>query len=241
MKTLKNKTRWMGAAFVALCVPLAWAAEFEVGRAKVELAGEGWRAIDMADGGKPYNGGVRDSIPAETKVFVKEGANKQVQTVVVIRSSTAGRVNGGLVYSHTCKGNEEMYAEGNAGAHTNNYDCTRVWPLYRVDKWVDDFVPTLRDKLTQTQLTLPNAVQPVISHFANSNGSFAEARVFVSAGFAGSDGAAPSEIPKDIKPAAVLWAQSLAKAVRGSVGSFSGRLTVPPIQYNNADTKTVSN
>jgi hypothetical protein len=234
------KTQWILAALL-LSTQAVMAAEFEVGRAKVEIPGEGWRTIDMADGGKPYSGGVRDSIPSETKVFIKEDANKRVQTIAVLRASQAGIVNGGLVYSHDCKGTADTYAEGNSGAHTNNYNCTRVWGYYNAGESVEVFVPGLAAKLKDNQLQLPKGSATIISHFANANGSFAEARVLVGLGFVGLEGPAPTEIPKDISPASVVWAQALAKAVRASVGSMSGRLTVPPIQYKDGSVKTASN
>ena len=210
------------------------AAEFEVGRAKVVLAGDGWQVLDMADGGKPYNGGVQAKIQSETKVFLKLGADKTVQTVVLIRASQAGMANGWMVYSHDCKGNDQMYAVGNTGARTNNYDCLSVWGLYRTSEWVDDLFPELNNKLKAQQLQLPKAVQPISMHFANANGSFAEARVLLAPGFTGVATQAAADfgtLPKGVLPSAVGWGQELAKAVRGSVSSLSGRLEVPAIEY----------
>ncbi len=243
----KNVLKACIAAALACASILSLAAEFEVGRAKVELPGEGWQVLDMTDGGKPYSGGVQAKIPSETKVFVKLGAEQTVQTVVLIRASQAGIANGWMAYSHECKSSDQVYAQGNAGAQTNNYDCLSVWGLYRTGNWLDDFFPELNNKLKAKQWRLPGALQIMRSHFANANGSFAEARLLLAPGFVGTSAQPASdlgELPEGVTPSAVVWGQELAKAVRGSVSSLSGRLTVPTIDYTadgKSPTKTASN
>lgn len=211
---------------------VALAADFTVGRAKVTLPGQDWRAIPVADAGEDYSGDVSGNIKSQTVAFLKETLGKPLLALVVVRGNAGGITRGAMSYSPSCKSGEHWVATGNAGFNRSFAEC---WQVARQAHSAADIfralAPKAAEALAGDKALLPQSFQPVLSSYANSNGTFLDVRVFLGPGFVGT--AALSVAPPANRTVEVLvdWGKDLAAAVRGSVNSMSGELVFPAFSF----------
>jgi hypothetical protein len=125
--------------------------------------------------------------------------------------------------------NTEYLVDATSGSYTR-LDCLRVWRSMNPKEWLKKSAQATYAEL-EKQGIKPSARGYQLRHqVGTSNGTF----VFASAIVAYEALAAIPDAAKGAKYAGmpgVAYGHLLAEAVRASVGSMSGELVVPPIDY----------
>jgi hypothetical protein len=228
----------ISAAFLAL--PPAVAQELArvdgvqtVGRAKVVLPEGGqWVLLDAKSADSAYGGSQSGSIPAEYKAWALLTPGKELRAVVVMRSSQPwGFVNGTMQWGANCKADPMWYVVDQSG-HTG-MDCLIV--RGRVGFGAQSPAPfgDIAAKLAAAGVSLPGQLLAIQHNVGNDKGSFIEARVLTSVKFRGAAGeAAPAGSLNTIQAPTARWADLLAQAARGSMGSLSGEYKLPAMNFS---------
>lgn len=216
-----------------LGVMAAQAGGFSVGRVDVELAGEGWKEISLPDRSQAYGGEKEGALSIQGKLYLRESAGREGQTLVLVSANSGGMGGGSagyMTYSPVCHSDEQTYREGNEGFGQRFAQCLMVLPRYSSESVFKALAPELLLLRASGELSYQPGVYTVWSRHAISTGSFVDVMVFVSAPI-NADSAVTDTLPKGVPPAHVVWGRQLRDAVKSSVYSLSGRLVVPPIRF----------
>jgi hypothetical protein len=204
-----------------------------VGRAKVVLPPGGqWVLLDTKSADSPYGGSHSGAIPADYKVWALLTPAKELRAVLVIRASAPwGYAAGTMQWAPNCKADPKWYVVDQSG-HTG-LDCLIV--RGRVGLGAQSPAPfgDIAAKLVAAGITLPGQLLAIQHNLGNDKGSFIEARVLTSVKFRGAPGeAAPAGPLNTIHASTARWADLLAQAARGSLGSMSGEYKLPDMNFS---------
>lgn len=209
------------------------AADISVGRADITLPGEKWRVYTVPDEVSPFGGERSGQIKSERKVFVKESVSGAVAAIVAVSGSSGGLgVAGSLRYSPKCSSYEGWYLQGNEGFNRPFAECWGVLESkYSAISVMENWVPELTTLLNKENLRLPNGGYALFSNYRNANGTFLMVKMLIAPGFSMPDAKAVEAIPNGVDVNSVQYGHQLSNAVRASVTSWSGRLTLPVFDF----------
>jgi hypothetical protein len=208
----------------------AYGQEHPVGRATLSFDSPQWIAIEVPDKGVNYSGEIQGTVTSETRMFVNQTADKKFQALLIARVNKGG-IGGGsgyFSYSPQCQDSQALLSEGNKGFNQSFAQCLLVYPLFTTTSLIKILPDNEAQILKSSRIILPDALQLISVHYANSNGSFVHARILLAPRFKGLVSPdQPSESPT------IAWAKVLMKAAKDGVNSFSGRVKVPAIEFDN--------
>lgn len=236
-----NGKRWMlgsmlkvlALGWVALGALAAQAADFSVGRVEVEFAEEGWKEVPLPDTASAYGGEKNGALAVQSKLYVRgaPGSDDQILVLVSANSEGLGGGRGGyMTYSPDCKSDAQNHREGNEGFRASFMQCLTVTPLYSSDSVFKALAPQVLDLQTSGVVSVQRPLYTVWSLHAISTGSFVDVRVFVMSPLGVAGGLVTETLPTGVLPEQVAWGRQLKDAVKSSVHSWSGRLSIPPIR-----------
>lgn len=225
------KTLVLGGVLLAALV--ARADEFSVGRVDITFAEPGWKEVALPDQSQAYGGDKDGALSIQAKLYVLEPSGDEGQTLVLVSANSRG-LGGGrggyMTYHPNCKSDAQNYREGNEGFGARFMQCLMVTPQYNVKGVFEALAPQVLELQKTGVVSASRPVWIVHSLHAISTGSFLDVRVFSGSPLEG-DGASVTETLPDGVPAAhVAWGRRLKEAVKSSVHSLSGRLTMPPLR-----------
>jgi hypothetical protein len=204
----------------------------DVGRAKLTLPQGEWISISAQEADLDYGGPKRGTLKADTTTRALVDKNKNLLAIVTIRAGANNVTSGAMRWVLGCKkyGNEYI-DDATKGSHTR-LDCLRVWRSFNHDQWLKENTKSTYEELQKLGIKPSQIGYRVLHQVGNGNGAF----VYVSAMLAFEPLAA---IPNAAKGSnakypgmpGVAYGQLLAEAARASVGSLSGELVVPQIDY----------
>ena len=204
-----------------------------VGRAKVVLPPGGqWVVVDAKNADSPYGGSQSGLIPAEYKVWAMLTPAKELRAVLVIRSSAPwGLAAGTMHWTANCKAEPTWYVVDQSG-HTG-LDCLIVRGRMGLGAQSPAPFGDIAAKLVAGGIAVPGQLLAIQHNVGNDKGSFIEARVLTSVKFRGAPGeAAPAGPLNTIHASTARWADLLAQAARGSLGSMSGEYKLPDMNFS---------
>ena len=209
------------------------AADFSIGRVDISFVEPGWKEVALPDESQAYGGDKDGALAVQSKLYLLEATANEGQTMVLVSTNSQG-LGGGrgayMTYNPDCKSDAKNYREGNEGFSARFLQCLTVTPLYTSDSVFQALAPQVPALQASGVVSVRRPVYTVWSRYAISTGSFVDIRVFVVSPLTGVGAAVPEPLPKDVPPAHVVWGRQLTDAVRSSVHSLSGRLTMPALR-----------
>jgi hypothetical protein len=212
------------------CVTAAYGQDHRVGRVSISFESSDWVAVEIPDKGVNYAGDSPGTISSETRLFVNKKSDLTVQSLLVVRASKGGTAAGASYfhYSPHCQHSQAMFSQGNKGFQQSFAQCLLVYPLFTADSLVKQLSANEAEILKSSRLVLPDAMQLISAYYANSNGSFVEARILLAPRFKG------LVSPENTGEKAVFeWAKAFMAVTKSGVNSFLGRIKIPPVEFSN--------
>ncbi len=204
-----------------------------LGRAKVVLPQGGqWVLLDAKNQDSPYGGSQTGTIPAEYKVWALLNPAKELRAVLIMRASAPwGYSAGTMQWVPNCKADPKWYVVDQSGY--TGLDCLIVRGRVGFGTQSPAPVGDIAAKLAAAGVALPGQVLALQHSVGNDKGSFIEARLLTSVKFRGAAGeAAPAGQLNTIHASTARWADLLAQAARGSMGSISGEYKLPDMNFS---------
>ena len=231
---MKNAGKVFLVCTAMVCLP-AWASDVSVGRATVQQLDDSWQVKSVEDKGVIVGGSAGGKMDSETKIFIKVSAKNELLGLLAVKATSSGldMTNARMVYTPKCDSNADSFAQGNTGNNERYLECMRVLKPFGSESLLKNFIPQAVNVLKEEKISLPKSLRAVRTQYSNGNGSNATVIALLAPNFAGTSGEFTEALPAGIDAQLVLWAQSLQKATKGSVMSFSGKLVIPPIEFKN--------
>jgi len=241
-------TRWLaGALALAACAHVTCAraddatTDVEVSRVTLKLQGGGW----TVSGKLPYAVPIQDrgsSIDGERRV-IAYGAPGTSGSIAMLVSATRGTRR--TVVQADCDPDDNAYVHKfNRGISTYiPLQCLHVRGPVRMPRDLAVFGKPLAEAFASQQVAAP-AVGYVLDVFVcNENGAMVEIIALIGRDFAGLPARpAVDFLPKGLPAGVAAWGDKLGEEALGTLSSWSGRMTVPPVVFTPppaaADTKT---
>lgn len=212
----------------AMAVLPAHAEAVKVGRANIELPEGNWKALTTSDGQDKVDGnGTGGALPTETRSFAFISGGR-VMAILYVDSSKSGglRVN----WVNTCTSNQNVHAL-NLTKDPNALECVRASIPLKAEQYLKRAMPEVLSAMENSGMTVPPALQAIGVTVGSSGGTGMHVNLLVAPGFLGLQGEEASTLPAYLKPGQLVWARQLAAAVKGSVYSMSGNMTLPPLAF----------
>jgi hypothetical protein len=210
------------------------ALEVDVGRATISLNGENWQAVaDEKQEGTVNGGDVRNFDIKQKTWFLTDGS-KKVKAILRIRGTASGiSSNYGVSFGGGCKKIEDpnVYTKDNTGGSLKQMDCLRIYHFNQSAGLLNQVYKVEQAYAKDKGMSLPNKGSFVTNMVTMSSGTFLDISIFAGEDWSGPSGSAIEGIPAAIKPEVAAWADEMAKAARGSVRSFSGKMVMPPLEF----------
>ncbi len=237
---MRWRHNWSGAiqrcllgAALALASMAAQANGFSVGRVEVVFAEEGWKEVPLPDTAQSYGGDKWGALSVQVKLYVRAARDGSEPVYVMVSANShglGGGRSGYMTYSPDCKSDDELYREGNSGFSLRFAQCLLVAPRYTTESILQSLAPQVKPLRESGAVPMASAVYAVWSRHAISTGSFVDVRVFTANPIDSDQSADVEGLPDGVPSAHVTWGRQLSDAVKSSVYSLSGRLSIPPIR-----------
>jgi hypothetical protein len=217
------------ACLIWSCVVQVHAETIEVGRATIEFPEGNWQALTVNEGKTALDAGVRPSLATDDRAFILVTGD-QVQAILNISSSK----NGSAVatnWSNTCKSTERTYA-ASLTSDPNALACERATGPLKTDIYLKAAIPQVAKQIEERGLKLPNITQSTSGTVGNDRGTMLHISLLTVSSFSGFQGDEIAGLPAAVKPLHAMWAHRLVLAIKESVYSMSGKMTIPPVAFN---------
>jgi hypothetical protein len=216
-----------GLAAAVAALP-ALAETVKVGRASIELPEGTWKALASSNGQDTVDGnGTGGALPTETRSFAFISGGR-VMAILYVNSSKGGgiRVN----WVNTCASSQNVHAV-NLTETPSALECIRASIPLKAELYLKRAMPEVLGAMESQGLAVPPAMQSIGVTVGSSGGTSMHVNLLVVPGFLGLQGEEASSLPASVKPGQLVWARQLAAAVKGSVYSISGNMTLPPVAF----------
>jgi hypothetical protein len=204
--------------------------DVEVSRVTMKLQGGGW----TVSGKMPYALPIQDqglSVDGERRV-ISYGPPGSSGSLVMLVSATRG--SSGTVVQADCDPDDRYYVRKfNRGISTYiPLQCLHVQGPVSMPKDLSVFGKPLAAALASQHAVVPAEGYIANLLVCNENGAMVEIFVLVGRDFAGLQARPAVDFLPDGLPAGVAaWADKLAEEALGTLSSWSGRMTVPPVVF----------
>jgi hypothetical protein len=208
--------------------------EADVGRATVTLLGDNWQSVaDEKQEGTVTGGEVR-SFDIKQKTWVLTDGSKKVKAILRIRSTTGGAGgNNSVVFQSGCKkiDNPDVYTNDYTGGSLRQLDCLKIYHIPQSGGVLNQVFKVEQAYAVKNGLSLPARGTYLSNAVSMATGTFLDVSLFADQDWMGLSANSTDGIPSSIKPEVVAWAAEMAKAARGSVRSFSGKMALPAFEF----------
>jgi hypothetical protein len=230
-----SRRMWKAAVYgwVLMGALATQAADFSVGRVDIKFAEPDWKEVPLSDWAQAYGGEKDGALAVQSKLYVREAAGQEGQTLVLVSANSQG-LGGGrggyMTYTPNCKTDGKNHREGNEGFSARFMQCLTVTPQYTSDSVFKALAPQVIEQQGTGMVTIRRPVYTVWARYAISTGSFVDVRVFATSPMAEAGPAVTESLPGGVPPTHVVWGRQLMDAVKSSVHSLSGNLTIPSMR-----------
>jgi hypothetical protein len=206
------------------------ASDVQVSRITMNLQGSGW----TVSGKLPYALAIQDqglSIDGERRV-IGYGLPGTSGSMVMLVSATRG-TSGATVHAD-CDPDDRFYVRKfNRGISTYiPLQCLRVQGPVSMPRDLSVFGETLAVAFASQRARLPDEGYVLSLLVCNENGAIVEIFAFIGTDFAGLQARpAVDFLPPGLPAGVAAWADKLAEESLGTLSSWSGRMTVPPVVF----------
>jgi hypothetical protein len=209
-----------------------FAMDIEVGRATISLNSDKWTSVNEANQSGSYSGRESGSFDIKEKSWVLQDESKKVKAILKIRS-TPGGAGVPLSFNGGCKAaeNANVYVKDATGGNLRAIDCLRAFYVGNAAEFVNRAFKDEFAYIQTNKLTNPKAGIFMSNMVTMSSGTFLSIVMLADSDMTGLPVADAEVVPQNIKPEVIAWANEMAKASRGSVRSFSGKMVMPAIEF----------
>ncbi len=215
-----------GLAAAVAALP-ALAETVKVGRASIELPEGNWKALTAKDGQNSVDGANAGALPTESRVFALVSGGR-LMAILSVNSSKGGGIR--INWTNTCTSNKLSLAL-NLTEDPNALECIQASIPLMAEPYLKRVMPDALSSLESDGLAVPPAMQSISATVGSSSGTSLYVNLIVVPSFIGLQGEEASTLPARLKPGQVVWARQLAKAIKSSVYSMSGNMTLPPVAF----------
>jgi hypothetical protein len=225
-----SRSRMAVACLLWACTFQLHAETIEIGRATIEFPEGNWQALTAKDGKTVLDAGVRQSLATDDRAFILVTGD-QVLAILNISSSKSGS-SVATNWSNTCKSTERNYA-ASLTSNPNALECERATGPLKTDLYLKAALPQVAKEIEERGLKLPNITQSTSGSVGNDRGTMLHINLLTVSSFSGFQGDAIVGLPPAVKPLHAMWAHRLVLAIKESVYSMNGKMTIPPIAFSN--------
>jgi len=222
-------SRWIATVGILLGAVISAGAEtVTVGRASIDLPHGAWQLLSVSDGRTELNGGATGSVPMDNQAFVLTSGS-EIQAILYISSSRTGA--GVLTnWLNTCKATERSYALS-LTSNPKSLECGTATAALKTDVYLRLAMPHVLKAVEDRRLGLPEIVQSTNATVGNSSGTSLHINLLAVPAFVGLQNSENLNPPSAVKVAHAAWARQLTLAVKESVYSVNGRMTIPAVTF----------
>ncbi|MEO8022736.1 hypothetical protein [Polaromonas sp.] len=216
------------ALTAAMAVSPAHAETVKVGRASIELPEGNWKALATSNGqDKASDGSADGALPTETRsfAFISDG---RVMAILYVNSSKAGGLE--VNWINTCTSTQSVLAL-NLTKNPNALECVRMSVPLKAEQYLKLAMPDVLNAMEARHMAVPPAMQAIGVTVGSFGGTSMHVNLLAVPSFLGLQGEEVSTLPAPLKPGQLVWARQLAAAVKGSLYSMSGNMTLPPLAF----------
>jgi hypothetical protein len=209
-----------------------FAMDIEVGRATISLNSDKWTPVNETNQSGNYSGRESGSFDIKEKSWILQDEAKKVKAVLKIRSTPSG-AGVPLSFNGGCKAaeNANVYVKDATGGSLRAIDCLRAFYVGNAPEFVNRAFKDEFAHIQTNKLTNPKAGIFMSNMVTMSTGTFLSIVMLVDSDLTGLPVVEAEVVPPTIKPEVIAWANEMAKASRGSVRSFSGKMVMPAIEF----------
>ena len=206
----------------------AGAETVSVGRASINLPEGEWKVLTVSEGKTLLDGGVSGSLAMDDQAFVLTSGN-DIKALLYVSSSKAG--SGKTTYwTNTCDGNARLFTIS-LTKNPNALECGKATGPLKTDVYLKIAIPKVLAAVEDRRLVLPAIVQSTSATVGNSNGTSLHINLLAVPAFTGLQSSESLTVPPLVKAVHAAWARELTVAVKESVYSMSGKMTIPAITF----------
>ena len=218
------------ACQLCVCAFQLHAETVEIGRATIEFPEGNWQALSNNEGKTTLDAGVRQSLATDDRAFALVTGD-QIRAILYFSSSKSGS---GVAtnWTNTCKSTERTYAVS-LTSNPNALECERATGPLKTDIYLKAAMPQVAKEIEAQGLKLPNITQSTSGTVGNDRGTMLHINLLTVSSFSGVQGDEIPGLPTGVKPLHAMWAHRLVLAIKESVYSMSGKMTIPPVAFNN--------
>lgn len=199
-----------------------------VGRAELQIA-EPWVALTSYSSNLNFDGG-QHVIPMQSKAFYVPGLNGVPKALLVV-TSTESRMGGRVRWvSEICPEPRPRYFAQDYGSNkqTRVRECLIVNSAFAPFSFFRPESEVLK-AVDEKHLKLFKSGYSFRSVYGMDGGALLRVNLMTTKAFRGAQTAPTNEQLHEVPPELVAWGEALHSAVRKSVSSFSGELTLPAL------------
>ncbi|HEY9026711.1 MAG TPA: hypothetical protein VIP05_20635 [Burkholderiaceae bacterium] len=204
--------------------------DVEVSRVTLKLPGEGWTVSDRL----PYGVGVVSAaltVDGERRL-VTIGQPGSLDSLVMLVSATRG--SRGVTVHADCDPHDDFYVRKfNRGQSTFiPLQCLEVQGPVRMPADPAALGETFGAAVAAQHARIPPGGYVVAVDVCNENGAMVSIVAVIGSHFAGLDAKpAAAALPQGMPVTVAAWADRLGEEALGTLSSWSGRMTVPPVSF----------
>jgi hypothetical protein len=196
--------------------------------ASIELPEGNWKALATSEGQNQVDGNsTGGALPTENRSFVFISGGR-VMAILNVNSSKGGgaRIN----WLNTCTSSVNVHAL-NLTEDPNALECVRASIPLKAEQYLKRVMPDVVNAMENNAMAIPPAMQSISATVGSSGGTNLHVNLIVVPSFLGLQGEEVPNLPARLKSGQLVWARQLAAAVKGSVYSMSGNMTLPPLAF----------
>jgi hypothetical protein len=204
--------------------------EVDISRITLQLPGEGWTVSDkLAFGAAVNSSGL--TLDGERRIMTVGQAGSRDGLVMLVSAIRGSR---GVSMHAECDPHDGAYVRKfNRGQ--SNYiplQCLRMQGPARMPTDATEIDDDFGAAVNAQHVALPPGGYVLSIIVSNDNGASVEITAVLGADLEGMAGQAPAaRVPAQMPPAIAAWADRLGEEALGTLSSWSGRMTVPPVVF----------
>ena len=206
----------------------AGAETVSVGRASINLPEGEWKVLTVTEGKTLLDGGTSGSLAMDDQAFILSSGN-DIKALLYISASKSGST-ATTYWTNTCDGGARLFAI-NLTKNPNAFECGKATGALKTDVYLKIAIPQALAAIEGQRLVLPPVVQSTSATVGNSNGTNLHINLLAVPTFSGLQPSESLTVPPLVKASHAAWARELAAAVKESVYSMSGKMTIPAVTF----------
>jgi hypothetical protein len=224
---LSKLTALTAGLMLTLC---SYAQSIDVGRVTFNLPSPEWKLIASKEGVTIVDGGVGRGAKTQTHSFGLI-QDSMLKAVLVVTATTGG--SGRVSWITQCVSGTNSFAV-NLASGFNDLNCAIATGPLNSEVYLSNIIPDIKNQMLLQNVKITPRMTSSRAASGNETGTYLQVNLIAAPTFSGLTSNQTFEgLPTNIKSSNLSWAITLEGAVKDSVNSFRGGLTLPVINWAN--------